>query len=925
MTNREFDEASLDQVMDAVRNDVPDAQVISEAAARVRSRLEAEAGGSAINEIGLPASVDHLNSCADFQALLPAYRSNRLSDARRLLVEDHLHSCVACRRVFREATQGVRPTVIPITSKPSTATRVIRRAIPFAIAAAILAAMGATLPSVLDRVFAPSGPRATVASVDGGLYLVSDQGLMALSTGAPLNEHDEIRTAKGSRAVVELRDGSRIEMAERSGLTISERWSGKSIYLDRGSVMIEAAKQRRGRLEVITPDCAVSVKGTIFEVSRGTKGSRVSVVEGEVKVDEEGSTQLLHRGDQAVTSVSMSNISVAQDVAWSANSAKYLALLGELAAIEKRIEAIPGPGLRYQSKLAGLLPENTAIFASIPNLAPVLAEANGIFEERVAQSPVLREWWNQNETQQLRAIVGQVQSIGAYLGDEVVLAVPSVNGKIQQPLVIAEVVRPGLDAFLEQQFGKLKETSGAGTSGAVLPLLIQDPRNAGVGLARRARGPLVMVHGNGSFNVVALGGEVASLARVEAAVDAGGGQGSLPTPASPTSGLGASGFVTTPLWARISQSYQTGAGWLFAADMEQIAGSHVLPQVKEVKDAAQIPISGLDNVRYLVIERKENLGRTENSASLSFSGARHGLMSWLAAPGPMGTLDFVSPEATFAASFVVKNPATLLQELIGLSGTQTGPAAVITEFQNQTGINLLNDVAANLGGEMTVAFDGPLLPTPSWKIAFEVDNPARLEWAFEQAVKTAQQNAPGGSPSVQLETLQVNGMTGHALKSPQLPFEIDYVFTDGYLLIGSSQTVLEAAIESRTSGLTLARSAAFRTQLPQDGHVNFSGLLYYNMGSMAGPVVDQLKASGLMTPELQKSAETLTSNRAPGLIYAFGEADRITVGSRGGFFGLSLDTLLGLNAKGAAALPQLLPLNFMSAGAGSRKREATTK
>jgi hypothetical protein len=293
----------------------------------------------------LSSSVEHLNSCADFQAVLPAYRSNSLSEARRLLVEDHLHSCVACRRVF----QGVRATVVPITSKPSTATRVIRRAIPYAIAAAILAAMGVTLPPVLDRVFAPAGPRATVAAVDGGLYLVSAQGLMALSTGAPLNEHDEIRTAKGSRAVVELRDGSRIEMAERSGLTISERWSGKSIYLDRGSVMIEAAKQRRGRLEVITPDCAVSVKGTIFEVSRGTKGSRVSVVEGEVKVDEEGSTHLLHRGDQAATSVSMSNTSVAQDVAWSANSAKYLALLGELSVIQKRIEAIPGPGLRYQS------------------------------------------------------------------------------------------------------------------------------------------------------------------------------------------------------------------------------------------------------------------------------------------------------------------------------------------------------------------------------------------------------------------------------------------------------------------------------------------------------------------------------------------------------------------------------------------------
>ncbi len=107
----------------------------------------------------------------------------------------------------------------------------------------------------------------------------------------------------------------------------------------------------------------------------------------------------------------MSSTSVADDVAWSANSAKYLALLGELAGIQKRIAELPGPGMRYQSKLADYLPENTVIFASIPNLAPMLAEANNIFEERVAQSPVLKQWWNEKETQQLRAMRRPSQNV----------------------------------------------------------------------------------------------------------------------------------------------------------------------------------------------------------------------------------------------------------------------------------------------------------------------------------------------------------------------------------------------------------------------------------------------------------------------------------------------------------------------------------
>ena len=87
----------------------------------------------------------------------------------------------------------------------------------------------------------------------------------------------------------------------------------------------------------------------------------------------------------------------------------------------------------------------------------------------------------------------------------------------------------------------------------------------------------------------------------------------------------------------------------------------------------------------------------------------------------MGTLDFVSPDASFAASFVVKNPGTLLQEVIGLADRM--PFGTRIAAADRRGH--VNDIAATLGGEMTVAVDGPLLPTPSWKVAIEVNNPAR--------------------------------------------------------------------------------------------------------------------------------------------------------------------------------------------------------
>jgi hypothetical protein len=811
MTNQDFD-----RLLNSIREESVDPGA---AAGRVRAKLEAEFADD--------ATVARLDSCADFRALLPAYRANNLSEARRMLVEDHLHTCVACRREL-----SPRAAVVPITSKRP------MRALPWAIAAAAVIVVGFVSRAALDRFMAPSGARATVASIDGELYKVTAQGATLLKTGAEISEADEIRTSKNSRAVVQLRDGSRIEMAERSDLTLTELWSGKTVHLARGAVMIEAAKQRRGRLEVATADCLVSVKGTIFEVSRGTKGSRVSVVEGEVKVDHAGDTALLHRGDQKTTSAAMAPTSVAEDISWSTNSAKYLALLGELSAIGRRIEQIPGPGLRYQSKLAGLVPEDTMVYAAIPNLGTTLAEATSIFEERVAQSPVLKEWWNQKEAKQLQFIVNQARTFSDYLGDEIVFAVPS---KMQEPVLIAEVKKPELRKYLETQFAALR-AAGQGS-----PAVVENPT--------ASSGPTVMVHGN----VMAIGGQGATLARIAALADAGA----------------QSGFTKSPMWNRVQQSYQSGAGWIFAIDMEQIVKQHVNQSAS---------MTGLDNVRYLTIERKENLGRPQTSASLDFAGARHGMVSWLAAPAPMGSLEFVSPDASFAGSFVIKNPETMLQDFLTLSAEKPEVLTMVAQ------------IAATLGGEMTISVDGPLLPTPSWKVALEVNDPVRLESLLEQIA---------GEYKLQIAHHDVNGRTYYKASTPQIPYELDYAFVDGYMLAAPSEALLTSAIQNRATGNTLSQSAAFRAQLPQDGHLNFSALLYYNMGVQAGPVIDQLKS--FMTPEQQKAAGMLVQNREPGLIYAYGEPDRILVASRSGFFGFGLDTLLGLNVKGAGAMTQLLP------------------
>ena len=55
--------------------------------------------------------------------------------------------------------------------------------------------------------------------------------------------------------------------------------------------------------------------------------------------------------------------------------------------------------------------------------------------------------------------------------------------------------------------------------------------------------------------------------------------------------------------------------------------------------------SGILDLQQVSLERKEEGGRSQDRLELSFDNPRRGLASWLAPPAPMGTLEFISPEA----------------------------------------------------------------------------------------------------------------------------------------------------------------------------------------------------------------------------------------------------------------------------------------
>src|SRR5688572_31098314 len=271
--------------------------------------------------------------CAEFRQDFHAYLANALGDGRRLLLQDHLSRCPGCRARIAEM-KGERPIVaMPLRSS----NRWVQWG-ALATAAALLLAVVYLGRDAIDGMMAPGGPRATVVSTDGGLHRLP---VGPLEAGAAIGEHESVRTGPGAHAVLRLADGSTVDVNERTELFVTAAWSGQAIHLQRGDIIVKAAKQRQGRLRVLTRDSIASVKGTVFAVSAGIGGSVVSVVEGSVEVNQPGREVVLRPGQQAASNPALTT-SVAGAVSWSPDADEYLELLGSFVKIERGLAGVAG-------------------------------------------------------------------------------------------------------------------------------------------------------------------------------------------------------------------------------------------------------------------------------------------------------------------------------------------------------------------------------------------------------------------------------------------------------------------------------------------------------------------------------------------------------------------------------------------------------
>lgn len=787
-----MNDEQFDQLLNEMREESASAEEVAAAKARVRERLSASASSSL---------------CEDFQADLASYLGKGLAESRRLLLEDHLGRCTDCRRALREA-QGHRP--LPIAPAATSQRPTWMR---WAMAAGILIAGLYIGRDPIDRAMAAPGPRATVVSIAGDVYRLPEG---KLQPGAELFEEDVMRTGAGAHAVLKLADGSRLEVNQRTKLSVHAAWSGQTVRLDYGDVLMEAAKQRRGRLRIVTWDSVASVKGTVFAVSSATAGSLVSVVEGAVEVSQPGATTTLTPGQQAASTTALGSVSIEQALAWSDDAEKYFSVLAAIMGIERELAAAPGPALRTEPRLLTQLPAGTQIYVAIPNLHGAIQQALVLVDQRSAENAALRDWWNSEEVRGLRATVDRIQQIAPLLGNEVVYLYSS---EPDGPLMLAEV-QEGREEELRAAIGELAE--GPEASFEVLDglLLVSDSDE----------------------HLTAL---------------------------SASLGSGAS----SPFAQEIARRYEHGVSWLSAVDVKAVT-----PERDEHEEAT---ILGVDTMSYLFFEQRAE----GNDATLSFNGARTGIASWLAAPGPAGSAEYVSSEAIAALSASMRDPRQAFDEIIAQLGGESQTAAKLAEFEAETGVSVGLDIAASLGTDLTFAVERPAAPVSGWFVSVEAVNPGALDEAARRLVdaynvQLQQAGDPGTPLSYAVET--VNGVSWRSI-SANGGMVLHWTYDRGYLIASMDRALASRAIAVRGSGSPLIHTATFQQRFPPTSGLHHSGFMWFNTNG----VVAEL-ASRVDSPALR----SLLNSRDPLLVIFDGEAERIHAASRNRLTGVLLDAIL---------------------------------
>jgi hypothetical protein len=541
---------------------------------------------------------------------------------------------------------------------------------------------------------------------------------------------------------------------------------------------------------------------------------------------------------------------------------KYPGLLPELGQLLGKLQSnVQFPAGRGESRLLPMLPASTIIFAAFPNYGDTAHQALQVFRQELQDSAVLRDWWNHGEMAtagpKIEDFLEKFYQLHQYLGDEIVVS-GAMDGREPKFLVIAEVRKPGLKKFLEQIVDQLGGETKAGVR-------VLDPQGLANAKDKGAAQELKLVV---RPDFVVASEDLAALRRFNDRLDQGSRE-----------------FASTPFGQRVAQEYEGGVTILAAADLHKIL-NEAPPSTPQ---NATFQRSGFADMKYLIWEHKDVSAQSVSQAELSFMGPRRGSASWLAKPAPLGSLDFISPNALFAASVVLTSLPQIFDDMKELASPANSDSfAAITSGEKALNLSLKDDLLSQLAGELTVELDDVTSPQPVWKAIFKVNDARRLQQTLSTFLAATQ---------FQTDHFDEAGGAYYTVHVPsqKTSKEIAYAFVDGYLIVASSPEALAEAVRLHGSGGSLAKSRKFLASLPQGRSSDASALLYQNPVAMTAMSLRQI------SPRFNNPFAQFLKDAPPTVICLYGEDSAIRETSSSGPFDVGAVLVVA-----AIAIPNLL-------------------
>jgi ferric-dicitrate binding protein FerR (iron transport regulator) len=851
MQDQTTNDKNIDDVINAIKTDSPSANEIAAVRERVKSALAAKnTAGSAQKSA---SSGDSWDSMEDYIASIPAYLAKQLSPQQTLLFEEESRRSIPLRRALNNARQGGVDQSQTLSAEGSGSR--YRWLAAVAAVAMIAVALFNVLP---DLPSFDQSQLAQITLIEGQLYQLTNGQLEPLSAGTWIDGRQRIRSATGSTAVLTLDDGSQIEVDGRSELSVTRRGSGNRIDVNRGRILVVASPQGSGTLDVFTDEFMVSVTGTIFEVAHGAKGSIVAVIEGEVNVHQQGDTTSLTPGEVMASRLESLALNIEDEINWSQDADLYIAMLQEVAALRQDLEAVLEIPPRFSTRLLDLAPQDTAVYIAVPNAPEKAADIYDVVRTRAQQSEVLAQAWasfeEAGEGHYIDETMAWVREIGYALGDETVVALimrsaDDGDGDVAVPVVLSEVNAEAFSAAFDEQIARLREVLEAQGQDSDLDIaLINDPSDA-------ADGQLSILLYE---DLLIASIDASALQEMQDAIDSGG-----------------SAFVGTALHGQLQASYELGTEILGAVHIPKLMSPIEVPE-NGLEDA------GLANAEFLIARYQQQDSVTTLTADLYFDGNRDGAMSFIANPGPMGSLEFFSANTTIVAALLLTEPMSFLDDIDTI--------VLPDDFDATAELELFYNVMSVLGGEFAIGLDGPALPTPSWKAVVEAYDATMLQQSINFSVERFNEysTANNAGASISLSSGDVDGYTGYQLNLTVDPSQstaglnsvsIHYVFVDGYLVAAPNEALVGRAIDYYHSGSGLQSDSDFRDLLARDGYLDFSAIYFSRLGELLNDVLSSLPSN--LTAEQQAAVAALDTEVGPSMASILALPDKIHVAYSG--------------------------------------------